>query len=123
MKRKVGDGGGGGSDSDPSDLVDNKRRKGKIKWKNEKKRKWQRQRATQPGSDHFWSRSPSHGGEGKWRSPEHGGERLVGFGGFGLSGRFWEVSRVTIIRNSDLISIPFDYFIIYLFHSIPLFYN
>ncbi len=31
MKRKVGDGGGGGGDLDPSDLVDNKRGKGKSK--------------------------------------------------------------------------------------------
>ena len=31
MKRKVDDGGGGGGDLDPSDLVDNKRGKGKSK--------------------------------------------------------------------------------------------
>jgi hypothetical protein len=73
MKRKVGDGGGGGGDLDPSDLVDNKRGKGKSKWKNEKKRK--RQWATQPRSNHFWSRSPSCGGEGRLRRSEHGGVR------------------------------------------------
>ena len=87
MKRKVDDGGVGGGDLDPSDIVDNKRRKGKSKWKNEKKRKWQC--ATQLRSDHFWSRSPSRGGEGRPRNPEQGGERLVGFRGFGFSGRFF----------------------------------
>ena len=71
MKRKVGDGGGGGGDLDPSDLVDNKRGKGKSKKKNDKKRT--RQWATQPRSDHFWSRSPSRRGEGRLRRLEHGG--------------------------------------------------
>jgi hypothetical protein len=57
VKRKVGEGGGGGDggDLDPSDLVDTKRRKEKINWKNEKKRKLKRKWATQPRSDHLWS--------------------------------------------------------------------
>ncbi len=86
MKQKVANGGGGGGDSDPFDLVVKKGRKGKIKWVNERKRKqkW----ATQLGSDHLWSRSPSHGGESRSRSPEHGGGRSVGFRRLGLSGRF-----------------------------------
>ncbi len=87
VKWKVDDGGDGGGDSDSSDLVDKNRRKRKIKWKNKKKRK--RKRAPQPRSDHRWSRSPSHEGEGRSRSPEHGGERWVRFRGLG--GFLWKV--------------------------------
>jgi hypothetical protein len=79
VKRKVGNGRGGGGDSDPSDLVVKNRKKGKIKW--DKERKMKRRRATQPRSDHLWSRSPSHGGEGRLRNPENGGVRSVGFRG------------------------------------------
>jgi hypothetical protein len=38
VKRKVGSGRGGGGDSDPSDLVVKKRKKGKIKWEKKGKR-------------------------------------------------------------------------------------
>ena len=73
MKRKVGSGRGGGDDSDPSDLVFKDGKKGKINWERERKKK--RRWATQPRSDHLWSRSPSHGGEGRLRRPEHEGVR------------------------------------------------
>ena len=73
MKRKVGSGRGGGGDSDPSDMVFKNGKKGKINWERERKKK--RRWATQPKSDHLWSRSPSHGGEGRLRRPEHGGVR------------------------------------------------
>ena len=98
VKRKVGEGGGGGGggDLDPSNLVDKKRRKWKINWKNEKKRK--RKQATQPRSDHLWSRSPSHGGEGRSHSPEHGGERF-GFKGLGSLWKVLGKSRVGLLKG------------------------
>lgn len=94
MERKGGEGsgGGGGGDSDPSDLVVDKRKKRKIEKK--KKTKRNRDRATRPGSDHCWSRSPSHGGEGRSRSPELGGRRSDGFRDLGFSGLLWKVPEL-----------------------------
>ena len=48
-----------------------------------------RQRATLPRSYHLWSRSPSHGGEGRSRSPEQKGEKVSWVKGLWVfSGRF-----------------------------------
>ena len=74
MERKVvkkRDGGGGGSE--PSGLG------AKIRNKLKRKGKDEREKATWPRSDHLWSRSPSHGGEGRPRSLKQSGKWVGGF--------------------------------------------
>ena len=99
VKRKVGNGRGGGGDSNPSDLVVNKRGKRKRKRKNE------REMATPPRSDRCWSRSPSSGDEGRWRGPKIVvkwvfGLRQVGLGfSQEVSGEFFSASLNSIIKT------------------------
>jgi hypothetical protein len=70
MKRKVGEERGGGGGSATSDLGAKTRKKRKIK------REKERKRAMLLRLDHFWSRSPSHGGEERPRSPEQERKRV-----------------------------------------------
>ena len=70
MKWKVRKERGGGNGSETSDLGANTRKKRKIKRENKRKR------ATLSRSGHFWSRSPSHRGEGRLRSPEQGRKKI-----------------------------------------------
>ncbi len=60
----------GGGDSEESDLGAKSKKKRKINRQNERKR------VTLPRSDHLWSRSPTHGCEGRPRGPEQGGKRV-----------------------------------------------
>ena len=72
----------GGGGSEESDLGAKRRKKKKIKRQNERKK------ATLPRSDHLWSRSPSHGGEGRPHGPEQGGKKVKwGLEGFEVAAR------------------------------------
>jgi hypothetical protein len=70
VKRKVGEERSDGGGSEEYDLGAKRRKKIKIKRQNERKR------ASLPRSDHLWSQSPSHGGEGRPRGSEQGGKRI-----------------------------------------------
>ena len=76
--------GGGGDGSVTSD----RRPKGKQKKKGNKEEENDRNLATLPRSDHFWSRSLSPGGERRPRGPEPGkrGVRWSGFRRCSLEG-------------------------------------
>ena len=73
----------GGGGSEESDLGAKRRKKRKIKRQNKRKM------ATLPRSDHLWSRSPSHEGEGKPRGPEQGGKRVRW--GLEVTARIWRM--------------------------------
>ena len=73
----------GGGGSEESDLGAKRRKKRKIKRQNKRKM------ATLPRSDHLWSRSPSHEGEGKPRGPEQGGKRVRW--GLEVAARVWRM--------------------------------
>ena len=86
VKRKVEEERSGGGSSKESDLGAKRRKKRKIKWQKERKR------ATLPRSDHLWSRSPSHGGEGRPCSLEQGGKRVRW--GLEVAARVWRMNWI-----------------------------
>jgi hypothetical protein len=74
-----------------SDLVSKRKRRRKTNEKSERKWKGKGKRATLPGLDHLWSRSPSHGVRDSGvalSGAENGSEGSGRFWIFFLSGRF-----------------------------------